>query len=186
MENINYLDIAVLSLVAILGFKGILNGLVKEFFGLFGIIGGVFVASRYSLEAGKFINDTFYKFQNESALNLVGFIAVLLAFWIVAIIVGRFVAKLIQLSGLGFIDKLFGFAFGAGKVFLIFSIIIYALSNVEIVRKNVTSFTENSFVYPILVEAGSVIVRLDTSSFDIGIPKEQNQSSDNNSSQKGE
>ncbi len=191
MDNFNYIDIVVLALVGILGFKGLFNGLVKEFFGLFGIIGGVFVASRYSLELGVFISENLYYIENRSAINLVGFIAILLSFWIASIVVGRFVSKLVKLSALELIDRIFGFIFGAGKIFLIFAIITYTISNIEIVKKNISSFTENSITYPILLEAGSLIIRLDGETFDLmpstvkeqsqEVNREENSSEDNKS-----
>ncbi|MCD8477442.1 MAG: CvpA family protein [Sulfurospirillum sp.] len=42
MTHISMFDIISLALVLILGIKGIINGFVKEVFGLLGIIGGVF------------------------------------------------------------------------------------------------------------------------------------------------
>lgn len=169
MEDINYLDILVIALVAILGFKGILNGLVKEFFGLFGIVGGVYVASRYSDSLSLAI-ESLYLFENKTATLLAGFVVILVLFWIGALIVGKIVSKLVELSALSAIDKIFGFIFGAGKIFLIFSIIIYTLSNIEVVRKNIDQFTENSITYPLLLEFGGMIVKLEESSGIISLP----------------
>ena len=43
--DLNYFDMAVGSIVLLLGLKGLLNGFSKELFGLIGIVGGLFVAS---------------------------------------------------------------------------------------------------------------------------------------------
>ena len=52
MENINIFDLIVVALITILGLKGLFRGFTKEFFALIGIVGGVFVASRLSKDAG--------------------------------------------------------------------------------------------------------------------------------------
>lgn len=54
MDFVTWFDIIVIALVLILGIKGILNGLIKEVFGLIGLIGGLIVASRFSDVAEKF------------------------------------------------------------------------------------------------------------------------------------
>ena len=48
MDLVTWFDIIVIALVLILGVKGIINGLIKETFGLIGLIGGLVVASRFS------------------------------------------------------------------------------------------------------------------------------------------
>jgi len=67
------------------------------------------------------------------------------------------------LSGLGVFDRIFGFIFGSGKVFLLFAIIIYAASQIESFRKNLDKWGKNSIVYPILIDTGKIIIKLDTS-----------------------
>ena len=66
-----------------------------------------------------------------------------------------------SLSGLGVIDRIFGFIFGAGKVFLIISIIVYALSQVEAFRNKLESKFANTITYPLLLDAGGYIIKLD-------------------------
>ena len=48
MENISIFDIISLSLIFILGIKGVINGFIKEVFGLVGIVGGIFTATEAS------------------------------------------------------------------------------------------------------------------------------------------
>ena len=79
--NFYWFDVFILGFTLLLGLKGILNGLIKEAFGLLGIVGGVFIASKYSNQAALFIQDTFYKIQNESLASFVGFLALLILFW---------------------------------------------------------------------------------------------------------
>ena len=46
MENFSFFDIIILALIVLLGLKGLLRGLVKELFAIFGIIGGIYISSR--------------------------------------------------------------------------------------------------------------------------------------------
>ena len=48
MEISAWIDIAVVAFTLILGIKGIINGLIKELFGLIGLIGGLVIATRFS------------------------------------------------------------------------------------------------------------------------------------------
>ena len=162
MENINYFDIIVLALVALLRLKGLVRGFIKEFFALVGLVGGVFVASRFAANAGELIA-TVIPIENNNTMLLVGFISSLLIFWILAFIIGNIISKVFSLSGLGIFDRFLGFVFGAGKIFLLFSIIIYALSQVEMINNKLEKISVNSIAYPILKDSGAYIIKLDTS-----------------------
>jgi len=162
MENF---DIIVISLILILGLKGLLNGFIREFFGLVGIIGGIFIGSRFSNEVGKLINDNIFTFQNENAITLVGFLASVFIFWILMVILSGIINKLIDNSdGLSILNRLLGLLAGTGKILLIISVIVYAFSSIELVKKNINKHIENSIVYPYLLTIGSSIIKLDLTS----------------------
>lgn len=162
MEGFNTFDLIIIAIVLLLGLKGIINGFIKELFGVIGVVGGIFVASRYSIEVGEFINQNILKFENESAISITGFIVGFGLFWFITILVGKMFQSLTNASGLGGVNRLFGFVIGSGKIFLIFSIIAYAMANVELIKKN-ASFLEESKIYPTLFETGSYIVKFDIS-----------------------
>jgi membrane protein required for colicin V production len=65
------------------------------------------------------------------------------------------------MSGLGFIDKLAGFAIGSAKIFLIFSILAVTLSNIAFIKEKVDTTLEKSFMFPIFVDVGHYIVKQD-------------------------
>lgn len=157
----NYFDIVISILVLFLGLKGIINGFFKELFGLIGIIGGIFLASRVGDNVGKFINDTILKFENDAAISFTGFLVTLALFWLFMIMVGAIFKRLSSLSGLGIFDKILGFIFSAGKFFLIAAVIAYAAYNIKAMKPNLDSIMKNSFMFPVLVETGSVIMKLD-------------------------
>jgi membrane protein required for colicin V production len=171
LENINYFDIIVIALIIILGLKGLMRGFIKELFGLIGIVGGVFVASRLAKDAGEIIQG-FIPMDNENTILLAGFIAALVLFWIVAYLLGMILEKVFEASGLGIFNRLFGFIFGAGKIFLLFSIIAYAVTGVKVVYGKLEPKLQNSIVFPILVDTGGYIIKLDTSKLQNKVKKQ--------------
>jgi membrane protein required for colicin V production len=161
MVDFNYFDITIGSIVLILGIKGFMNGFIKEVFGLVGLIGGVYFASRFAQTAATFIDTNFLHLENSALLKLLGFLAILIIVWLSATILGSIFSKLTSASGLGFLNRLFGFIAGGGKYFLIFALIVTALSNVTLVKDNLEKYVKDSVLYPYLKEAGSSIINLD-------------------------
>lgn len=162
MENISIFDIVSLSLIFILGIKGVINGFIKEVFGLVGIVGGIFVASRFAEQMGQLIDENLYQLESSATLYLVGFIAVLIVFWILSLFVGHLLESLIKMSGLGAVDKLAGFVVGSAKIFLVFSILAVTLSNIEFIKTKADEYMSKSFMYPIFIETGAYIVKMDS------------------------
>jgi len=159
--ELSYFDLVVGIIILLLGLKGIINGFFKELFGLIGIVGGIFVASRLGDSVGSLISDTVFKFESEAAISLIGFVATLIIFWAGMIILGMFFTKLSKASGLGPLDKIFGFVVGSGKFFLIGAVIAYAIYNIHAVRVNLEPMMKKSVLFPILVETGSIIMHID-------------------------
>lgn len=159
IENVSIFDIVSLALILILGIKGIINGFIKEVAGLVGIIGGVYLASRFAQEAGTFIDANIYQIQNTASLYLIGFISVLIVFWLISLLVGKILESLLHMSGLGFIDKLAGFFIGSMKIFLIFSILAITLSNISFIKERMDTVFEKSFMYPIFIDVGKFIIK---------------------------
>ena len=159
--DFNYFDLVSVSIILLLGLKGIINGFFKELFGLVGIIGGIFIASRIGDEVGQYLSDLIFNFENSAATSFTGFLATLAIFWLLMIAVGYAFKKLSHLSGLGIYDKLLGFIFGASKFFLIAAVIAHAAYNIKAVKSTVDSAFESSIVFPILVSTGSFIMKLD-------------------------
>jgi membrane protein required for colicin V production len=161
MIDFNYFDVTIGAIVLILGIKGFINGFIKEVFGLIGLIGGVYLASRLTGDASTFIDTNFIHIENTALLKLLGFLTILTIVWMGATILGSVFSKLTSASGLGFINRLLGFIAGGGKYFIIFALIVTALSNVSLVKDNVQKYVKDSVLYPYLLKAGTSIIHLD-------------------------
>lgn len=157
-----WFDVIAIAIILFLGIKGIINGFVKELFGLFGLVGGIYFASRYAQKVGDLVDANLLQLDNKSSLYLIGFIVILIGFWIICLILGYIFAKLINLSGLGGVDRILGFIAGSGKFFLIFSIIIAIISNIDFVSAKIKPYVEKSITYPIFYEIGNKIIHIDT------------------------
>lgn len=175
--DLNYFDVAVGSIVLLLGLKGLLNGFSKEVFGLAGIVGGVYVASHLGGIIGNFLSDTLFHFETSTAINLVGFIFALGIFWLLMIALGAGFKKLSSLSGLGPLDRVLGFVIGSSKFFFILSIILYALFSVTVIRENFEDKMANSFFYEPMYATGEFILHIETDDITSLVDSETNTSS---------
>ncbi len=172
LSGFNYFDLAIGSIVLILGLKGLMSGFIKELFGLAGLVGGVYFGSRYAPQGAKFLDTHFIHIENEQILSLFGFLVVLLVVWMGASILGAIFSKLTSWSGLGFLDRVLGFIVGGGKYFIIFSLIVTALSSITFVNEKMKKYTDNSQLYPYLKETGSYLIQIDPATF--GMKEETN------------
>lgn len=161
MDSISYFDLVVATLILLLGLKGIINGFFKEIFGMVGIVGGIFLGSTLGPKLGSWIDSLIFHFDNDAAVAFTGFILILALFWLGMTYIGHLFSKLSLRSGLGPLDKIFGFLLGSGKIFFIFSVIVYALSSVNIIKKSLDPMFEKSLLYPVLYATGSIVIQID-------------------------
>ena len=167
MTGINWLDIVVIVLVLIFALKGLGSGLIREIFGIIGMIGGFVCAMRYKEEVGAWISSNIYDLQNIGIMSgngteiIVGFIATLFGIWFIALILGELITKMLSLSGLGIIDRIGGIIFGGLKIFLILAIIAVFIRSSALLNKQAKPYFENSVTYPYLVDTGAFLMNLD-------------------------
>lgn len=168
MQEFTIFDMVILGITLVLGLKGLFKGLIKEVFGIIGIIGAIYFASRVSVNIGDLIAPLL-ALKNETTIKLIGFVIALIGFWLIVYILGVIVSKIFSASGLGLVDRIFGFIFGAAKVFLIFSVIAYSVYQIESFKKAINKKTEKSIMMPHLLSVGGYIIKLDTSAITNGI-----------------
>jgi membrane protein required for colicin V production len=159
--EINYFDLVAAVIILLLGLKGVINGFFKEIFGLVGIIGGIFVASRVGDSVGEELNALIFNFSSPAAVSFLGFLTTLALFWLLMVFIGFIFKKLSVLSGLGPVDKILGFVFGASKFFLIAAVIAHAAYSVKAVKSTIDSTMSNSILFPIMVDTGAFIMKMD-------------------------
>ncbi len=178
MEDLNQLDLIIGSIVILIGIKGFMNGFFKEIFGLIGIVLGIFLASRLSTVMASFIGDYLLHIENKALLTLGGFFVVLALVWIGTLSVGTLLSKLTNASGLGIVNNILGFIAGGGKYFIIFAIIITALSNISLLKGTMSKYTNNSILYPYLLKTGTFLIHLDPQKLNLNSLKPSSATSD--------
>lgn len=156
--DFNTFDAIIISVTLLLAIKGFFTGFIKEMAGLIGIAGGVFLGSLYYHQAGVYINENIFKVPNESAINLVGFVSVFILTWLFALLVGIILIKILSVMKLGIIDRLAGVVFSAGKFFVIISVIVTMLSEIEAL--NIKKYAKNSITYPYLIKTGKFLIHI--------------------------
>ncbi len=178
MQDFSIFDLVVIAITLLLGLKGLFRGFIKEVFGIIGIIGAIFVASRISKDVADVIAPIL-AIQSEATLKLVGFIIALVGFWLIVYTVGIIISKIFSASGLGIVDRIFGFLFGASKIFLIFAVIAYSLYQVQSFKKLMDEKLAKSIILPHLVSVGSYIIQIDTSAITNSVDKAVNSAKTN-------
>ena len=153
-------DGIIIAITLILAIKGFFNGFIKEIAGLIGIIGGLFLASKYYHDAGLYIHEHLITIKNPSAIDLVGFISVFIGVWILVVFIGFLLSKILKISSLGIVDKILGLIFSSLKFFLLVSIIFALLYKVEFLKEKINNITNNSKVFPIMLKIGNEIINL--------------------------
>ena len=103
----NWLDIVIIVVAVLLGIVGLRQGIIKTVFGIAGLIGGIVLAGRYYDELAALLSSS-----GATWVNIAAYAIILIATLIVAGVIGRFVAKLIHLVLLEWLDRLVGFILG--------------------------------------------------------------------------
>lgn len=103
----HWLDIVILVVAALVGLSGLRNGIIRMAFGLGGLIGGMVLAGRYygGLAALLSPDDAIWA-------KIVAYVVILAATMIVAGVIGWFIARLVHLAMLGWLDGLLGLIIG--------------------------------------------------------------------------
>lgn len=118
------LDIIFLIFLCWFGFIGFKHGLIYEITTLASLILGVWAAYHFS---DKIIS----WFPNTALAQQIAFIVTFVIVLILVHLLGRLIQKIIRLAIPGFIDHLFGLLFGAGKVILVASVLLYFIQDID-------------------------------------------------------
>ena len=105
----NWLDATIIVSSIIFGVLGLWKGAIKAAFGIAGLIGGIALAGHYY---GRFA--TILSSEGAAWAGITAYAIILIATLVIASLVGWFVAKLVHITMLGWVDRLVGFILGAG------------------------------------------------------------------------
>jgi len=150
-------DIIIVGLILFLSLKGIVTGFTKELFNFIGLIGGVALASRINIEVGEFLSKNIFPLDNEPSLKLVGFVATLLAVWLVFTMVSSMIDTVLS-DDIGLLSRILGYLLTIARYIAIFAIIIVGVQQSDFLSKKLSAQYEKSQLLPILNDIGTQIL----------------------------
>lgn len=156
----NYIDVALIVIIVVIGFRGFASGFVSEFCSLVGVLLGVYLGSVFAVPAGELLRSV-YDFGSDTIHVTLGFLVVLLLCWAIFVLLGLLLASKVGFLRLEFLNKGLGFVFASVKVFFIFSFIAYAVSQINFIQQNfVQSAREKSQMYVNMISVAEKIMQL--------------------------
>lgn len=152
-----YLDIFVLTVLALSAMKGFNDGFITESKMLVSLLLGIFVANNYP-DIGKNVLNDFFKIPPSTVDDIsifVSFVGVAGIVYISSIFLQLYI---LRSGSLGFYDRFFGLLFSGLKVVVIMSIILYTTLVFININKETSKFLKNSISYKFLHNIGNKIM----------------------------
>ena len=124
----NWLDIVVISVMALTGFMGWRLGIIKPLFGVGGTLAGIYCAFQFYINLSA--NLTFI--ENESIKKLIAFILIVVLIVFVFVLLANFLLKLLSFFFLAWIDRSGGVVLGLFVGVFILSALILLISSYDL------------------------------------------------------
>lgn len=116
----NMFDFILIIILLYCFIRGIFRGLLKEFSSLIGVLGGFYAAYTHYLSAGiylkKWISDPDY-------INILSFLIIFFCVFLIISALGIIIKYILKIVFLGWVDRVFGGAFGILKGILLGSVL---------------------------------------------------------------
>ena len=151
----NWLDFVFVILLAVYAFQGLAQGFSRIAVGLVATIAGLLIASwSYDLPAAWLLPYV----SSKAVANVLGFVLIFVLLQLLGALAGLLLAKVFKWTGLGWLDRLLGFAFGAVKAVVVGIILVLVLTAFPI--KPVPDSVAKSEVAPYLIDAAHALTYL--------------------------
>jgi membrane protein required for colicin V production len=125
----NYLDIIILSLVALLVINGVMKGFIISLASLIALVLGIYIAVNFSNYIGVVLKDHLHP--GQTWLPILSFTITFLIVVIVVMLLAKVLEKLVDLVGMGIINHIFGGIFGLIKGILLVSVLLFIISGFD-------------------------------------------------------
>ncbi|WP_300223820.1 CvpA family protein [uncultured Helicobacter sp.] len=158
MASFGYLDFLFMTIVIFVSVMGFFKGFAKELCGFFGIILGMFFASRFAYDGGEWLRNNVVNIENKTFDTILGFLIIYLMIWILSIIIGKLLDKLFESMLPKYLNRLLGMFFGAIKSFLAIAIVLHLAFRLEILQSLKAHCSYNSTFYSTMDKIASAII----------------------------
>lgn len=122
------LDIIIIGLIAIAGIMGIFKGFINQFVSIAALLLGTWCAFKFSWFLTGKVTGWLNPDIAQNTLHIIMFIVVFILVLIVAHFIGKLLEGLINLTMLGWLNRILGFLFGALKAIIILGIAMYVIN----------------------------------------------------------
>ena len=147
------LDLVILLFTAFLVAKGIWKGFVKEIAGIVAVIGGVAVSFLFHAQVQPYMA----AFVGERYVQLVSYVIVFLGFYLVVMLLGKLLDKILRSIMLGGVNRILGALFGLIKACFWLTLLTFAYTKLHLgIGFNHPVWVTDSICYPFLLDLVSV------------------------------
>jgi membrane protein required for colicin V production len=122
------LDIIILVIIAASAIWGIFKGFVTQIVSIAAMLLGLWCAFRFTAQLSAQVKELLSLELAQDIMHVIMFAIILLAVMIVSHFIGKGIEKIIQLSMLGWLNRLLGFLFGAIKATILLSVVAYIVN----------------------------------------------------------
>ncbi len=119
-------DFIILIIIVASAIYGAFKGFISQIVSIISLLLGVWCAFKFSNLIASYIKDLFSI--GETAVYLVSFVAILVVVIILGNFLGKGLEKILQLSMLGWLNRLLGILFSAIRSVVILSILVYVIN----------------------------------------------------------
>lgn len=154
-----YIDLIIIVVIIYAFIKGFYNGLINEIASFLGLFIGAIVSYTFSDNLSEILNSYFEI--DPKVLNILSFILLFIITSLFFTIAGKSLTKLIKFISLGTINRLLGGLFSSLKFIIVIvsiSMVINYLSELLMIEIIPLDQTNNSKVYPVLIDIGNLIL----------------------------
>jgi len=147
------LDLVIVVFCALLVAKGIWKGFVKEIAGIVAVIGGVAVSFLFHTQVQPYIS----AFVGEKYIQLVSYVIIFLGFYLIVMMLGKLLDKILRSIMLGGINRVLGALFGLIKACFWLTLLTFAYTKIHLgIGFNHPVWVTDSICYPFLLDFVSV------------------------------
>ena len=147
------LDLVVVVFCAFLVAKGMWKGFVKEIAGIVAVIGGVAVSFLFHAHVQLYIS----AFVGEKYIQLVSYVVIFLGFYLIVMMLGKLLDKILRSIMLGGINRVLGALFGLIKACFWLTLLTFAYTKIHVgIGFNHPVWVIDSVCYPFLLDLVSV------------------------------
>ena len=148
----NWLDYLFLLIALFYAIHGFARGFSRVIVGLIAAVAGLFVACWTYGVAASYLQPYV---SSKAVANVLGFFLIFIAIQILGAIIGKILHKLFRWTGLGWLDRLLGLAFGALKAAVLGVVLVLILTAFPM--KPIPDSVAHSRIAPYLLEAAQAV-----------------------------